>query len=39
MAAEVFELGDEARHEVLRSGPVRDRVLAAITEFLDHYRA
>jgi lysophospholipase len=33
---ELFELGDEARHEVLREvDPVRDRVMAAITDFLD----
>lgn len=33
---ELLELGDEARHEVLREvDPVRDRVMAAITDFLD----
>jgi len=33
---ELFTLGDEARHEVLREvDSVRDRVMAAIADFLD----
>lgn len=35
--AKFLRLGDEARHEVLREAdPVRDRVIAAIDDFLDH---